>query len=275
MTFTEKQEIAFNKMQEFFGGEVILGIHGISKTTNREYVVTPARRLEEPQEAWNRPSTLADLALCREANARGQDIFCRPIEDKEAYYVLIDDIPEIYINAEYDKPGRMLVASSTTGRQMWLKCNRPLIREEKLFIASSMYNGCDMYAAKAPTKRNGRMPGFFNKKPKYSPNFPVATIIWQTDGVYEVPEFSPEDLAPFKEIEKTTQPVKLSTSIKSKPNMPKRADYERGNESITDYCFCLALARRGVERDEIASMLHEQVTVNRRPSIIPYIFRLC
>ncbi len=163
-----------------------------------------------------------------------------------------------YINNEYNKSGRLLVASSTTGRQMWLRCNRPLNREEKIYISENFYKGCDASAARAPGQRNGRCPGFFNKKAKYAPNFPVASIVWHTDGVYEVPEISEADQAPLRKKADIAPPVKISADYVFKTNLPRRSDYLTSDDSVTDFRFCLALARRKVDRDEIATMLHAE-----------------
>jgi len=260
MTFTEKQEKYFTDIERFLGGSIVLGIHGYVKDSSRQYVVTPAKRNNESADQWNRPAVITDLHICRDANSRGQDIFVRPTAENEAFFILIDDIPDSYINAEYDKPGRLLVASSATGRQMWLKCNRALNREEKIFVSETFYKGCDSSAARAPGQRNGRCPGFFNKKPKYAPTFPVASIIWATEGVYEVPEISEEDQAPLRKKADIALPVKISADYVFKANLPRRSDYLTDNESVTDFRFCLALARRKVQRDEIATMLHAERT---------------
>ncbi len=260
MTFIEKQEKFFKDMQAFFGGSIVLGIHGVCKDTNRQYVVTPAKRNNEPADQWNRPAVIEDLRICRDANSRGQDVFVRPTTEKEPYFILIDDIPDQYINAEYNQSGRLLVASSSTGRQMWLRCNRPLNREEKIYVSENFYAGCDSSAARAPGQRNGRMAGFFNKKPKYNPNYPVANIIWVTEGIYEVPFISEEDQAPLRKKADIAPPIKISADYVFKANLPRRSDYLTDNESVTDFRFCLALARRKVTRDEIATMLHSERT---------------
>ena len=100
-----------------------------------------------------------------------------------------------------------------------------------------------------PKHRWGRCPGFFNKKDKYqtpSGHYPLAKMIWvDWVNVAHIPPML------------KTNPMKISTSgcsisnITFQNNSIRRIHYERGNESITDFAYALALARRGFSKQQI------------------------
>ena len=143
------------------------------------------------------------------------------------------------------KPGRMVIETSPGNYQIWIHSDRNLSLDEKRYWLKIMKSdpGAD------PKHRWGRCPGFFNKKDKYqtpSGHYPLAKMIW-VDWV------NVAHIPPMLKI----NPMKISTSgcsisnITFQNNSIRRIHYERGNESITDFAYALALARRGFSKQQI------------------------
>ena len=114
-----------------------------------------------------------------------------------------------------------------------IKCNLDLNHAKKLHSDP----GAD------PNHRWGRCPGFRNRKEKYRDadgNYPLARLIWvDWKRLAEIPNpFSP--------------PPKGDVCHNDRLS---RMDYQRADESATDFAYALALFRRGLTESEIRTRI--------------------
>jgi hypothetical protein len=184
-------------------------------------------------------------------NARGYHIFMTP--DDEGCFLLLDDIPQTELGSQRDgeryRAGRLVVETSPGNFQVWIKASRKLSNPEKRYWIRHFNSdtACD------PNQRWGRCPGFRNNKPKYQKNgrYPLSRLIWvDWKEVADVPKV---DLPKAPETD---------NRIPAHPNRIKldsghicRGDYDRGDESATDFSYVLALLRRGFGEDDITQRL--------------------
>ena len=188
-------------------------------------------------------------------NANGKHIFIRPTFEREPFYMMCDDHSKQDIDTHHKengkwKPGRLVVESSPGNYQVWVKSNRPLSNEEKSHWLKKM--GSDPGAS--PNHRWGRAPGFRNKKEKYQTEkgHPLAKLVWvDWKGSAEIPKVE----LPKEEIKQTPNYDRKAVSTRSAQSLPSRVDFERGDNSSTDFSYALALFRRGVDRTEVESRI--------------------
>ena len=131
----------------------------------------------------------------------------------------------------------MCVETSLNNFQVWVHADRPLSLDEKQYWLERL--GSDPDAG--PRGRWGRCPGFRNRKDKYQNvlGWPLSKLIWI-------------DYKMKASIPMVSTPVVVTKGTDS-PSIPKggachllaRSDYDRGNDSLTDFAYALALLRRG------------------------------
>ncbi len=185
-------------------------------------------------------------------NANGRHIFMQPDSSIAPYYLMLDDITSELINRHHlsrskFKPGRLIVETSPANYQVWIHSCRPLSLEVKQYWLTKLRSD----PGAAPKNRWGRCPGFRNRKPKYEGSqggFPLSKLIWiDWNRVATIPD------NPLKIIS-SPQPVSPSTPRMGRVCNSKdisRSNYQRGNESATDFSFILALLYRGVSEEVI------------------------
>lgn len=199
----------------------------------------------------------SNIAYLKAANAAGQHILIQPVN--EAYYMLADDINVSRLcrnhktNNGFWKKGRLVIETSPENYQVWIRSDRPLAIEEKKFWLQKMKSD----PAANPLNRWGRMPGFRNRKEKYrtrQDHYPLAKLIWI-------------DWQQKATIPVTNEQIKKNTSLPEKTirkpytgihHPISRKDYERGNESVTDFAYALALARRKYNAAQIKAKILEE-----------------
>jgi len=140
------------------------------------------------------------------------------------------------------RPGRMVVETSPCNYQVWIRSSQHLTSYEKRYWLKKM---CSDPGA-TPKNRWGRMPGFRNRKEKYrtvTGQYPLSRLIW-VDWKRKalIPDVKPSG--------------KVNNSMITRTNNFKntdicRSNFEKGNESVTDFSYALALARRGYDADQI------------------------
>ena len=225
-------KIIFDKLNRFFCGSWSLGV------------------LKVGSGLWTIEPQNSNLSYLKAVNANGHHIFIQPLKQVEPFYLLIDDLSWDLIgnhhqyNNEKWKPGRLIVETSPDNYQVWLHSSRPIILDEKRFWLKKLCNdpGAD------PNRRWGRCPGFRNRKSKYRDSkggYPLSKLIW-IDWKNQV----------------TIPQTNLSTNQLKKNTYYNicRLNYDRGNESATDFSYALALIRRGYQDNEIQSrILRERV----------------
>ncbi len=203
---------------------------------------------------WQVSVDISSIGYLKAENANGRHILSQPVD--ESCYMLADDINFQLLQQHHKTPkgswkhGRMVVETSPDNYQVWIHSSQPLTLYEKNFWLKKMQSD----PGATPLNRWGRMPGFRNRKEKYRSNlnfYPLAKLIW-VDWKYkaEVPKL----LACLPE-EKNSPEFSKTKIFSQKSFDICRADYEKGNESITDFSYALALARRGHDAQAIKSRI--------------------
>ena len=198
---------------------------------------------------WITDSDSKTIPYLKAANAKGNHIIIRPVD--QTSYLLADDItPELLRHHhQYEgkwRPGRMVVETSPGNYQVWIHSERQIPLGQKRYWLSRLKSnpGAD------PHNRWGRCPGFRNRKAKYrtpSGGYPLAKLIWiDWKQCASIP-------LPNQSLSAPTVPTLFS------PLPPKgdvcqsfpisRGQYERGDESATDFAYAMALMRRGASDD--------------------------
>jgi len=164
------------------------------------------------------------------------------------YYFLIDDVNWPLIQRQHQyicgkwRPGRMVVETSKNNYQVWVHAARSLSLEEKRYWLKKLNSdpGAD------PHNRWGRSPGFRNRKIKYrnfAGGYPLSKLIWidwkDKANIPNIPNISIQNTL-FK---KTS--IQSQNKIRGLRKEICRSNYERGDESATDFAYALALFRRG------------------------------
>lgn len=200
------------------------------------------------------------IGYLKAENANGRHVLIQPKDPSR--YILADDLSESMMLSEHRrpdgtwKPGRMVVETSPRNFQVWIHSQRPLSLDEKRYWLGRF--GSD--PAADPNNRWGRCPGFRNRKDKHRNNlgeYPLSRLIWV--------DWAAQARIPPTVIPKTTLPSPTFSpqppvgGVCHSPEPIRRSRYERGNESITDFSYALALMRRGYADDQIRSrMLSER-----------------
>lgn len=194
---------------------------------------------------WTVEAKPSNIPYLKAENAQGRHILIQPLS--QACYLMVDDVSSntLLFHHKFNngawKPGRMVVETSPDNYQVWIHAHRPLPLDEKRYWLKRLKSdpGAD------PSNRWGRSPGFRNRKKKYrdaSGKYPLARLIWID---WKQNAYIPKP--------KTTQHLPIRTYLSPQPleggvcHAVKifRHQYERGNESATDFAYAMAIIRRG------------------------------
>ncbi len=200
---------------------------------------------------WIVAPEISNIAYLKAENANGRHILIQPDSKGAPFYLLIDDVdwPLILRHHKYAdgrwKPGRMVVETSNCNYQVWIHSSRSLSLEEKRYWLKKLHSdpGAD------PNDRWGRSPGFRNRKDKHrncAGCYPLSKLIW-IDWRYKanIPKVhSQKELV----IKFSSQSRKIFGSRSGKIY---RSNYERGDESATDFAYAMALFRRGKSAENV------------------------
>jgi len=229
-------EKILRKIGDYFGSAWRLAILDMERG---RWIVDPA------------PSRIGYL---KAENANGRHVLMQPVD--ESRYLLADDLCWEMLCRQHRhdnrmwKPGRMVVETSPQNYQVWIRSQRELSLTEKRYWLKRL--GSDPGAD--PNNRWGRCPGFRNRKDKHrgaSGQYPLARLVW-IDWITEaqIPYTTLE--APLPNGPFSHQPPRGEVCRKNKVC---RSDYDRGNQSATDFSYILALVRRGHGEDEIRNRI--------------------
>lgn len=237
LKFFNALEKIIYKIDKFFSGNWRLAVLDLSK--GRWFVHT-------------NPSTISYL---KAENAKGRHILIQPSPDIEPFYLIADDLNRELLKKQHMepdnswKPGRMVVETSPDNYQVWIHSYRKISVDEKKYWLKKLKSD----PSASPGGRWGRCPGFRNRKEKYqtsSGHFPLAKLIWV--------DWAKKAHIPAMKIEKekhrpgkSISPVYRSAAFHSLC----RSHYEKGNESVTDFSYALALARRGAPAEYIENQI--------------------
>jgi hypothetical protein len=230
-------ELIFDKLNRFFSGKWQIAILDLQA----------GRWVLEPKTSY--------IPYLKAENANGRHILIRPPPETEPYYLLADDLtwPLIQRHHKYSdgtwKYGRMVVETSPSNYQIWIRSSRPLSLEEKRYWLKRLCSdpGAD------PKHRWGRCPGFRNRKEKHRDcqgGYPLSRLIWidwkRNADISPSNNMTPDNVSAFS-------PEPLGGACHNK-NI-SRKDYERGDESATDFSYAMALMRRRFTDEEIRKCL--------------------
>ena len=252
-----KKEIAFNKILGFFG-EFIIAVQKHKSEVNSGWMLPMGRFVDRAkiyQYTWLRPAVISDIAVACDANARKLGITFRPLPENEPFFLMLDDVNASDVVKHHGKPGRFIIETSPNNFQVWIKSDRHLENDEKRYWIKKLKadEGAD------PKHRHGRMPGFIGRKPqanaqKVSPRDFFVRITHITEGKASFPVIDPQELNRLVPRTATPDSKPVLHRLKDIP-LPSREKFDRGDESRTDFAYCMALAWRGKEDFEIVSLL--------------------
>ena len=190
-----------------------------------------------------------NIAYLKAENANGRHILIQPDRWIEPYYLLADDLsPDLLCRHHQNqdetwRPGRMVIETSPANYQVWIHSSRPIQVSEKQFWLKKMNSD----PGANPNRRWGRHPGFFNRKMKHrneEGNYPLSKLIW----------IDWRNSALIPPLPQSIQNKQASNPYRNKRKTNKsicREDYNRRNESVTDFAFALALIRRNYTKNEV------------------------
>jgi len=196
------------------------------------------------------------IPYLRAQNARLCHIFIKPL--RLAHYLLADDLtPETLclhhrlLDGRW-KPARLVVETSPGNFQVWIHSKRPLSLDEK----KSWLQRLKSDPAAHPENRWGRSPGFRNVKEKHrspSGHYPLSKLIW-VDWASQVliPTLPSQPLEPARVSPLTRR------GLVCRPDSLCRAQFQRPDESATDFAYSIALARRGFPDHEIRARILDE-----------------
>jgi len=131
------------------------------------------------------------------------------------------------------------VETSNNNYQLWIHSRRPLSLKEKRYWLKKLNSdpGAD------PKNRWGRCPGFRNRKNKHrnsTGGYPLAKLIWiDWRSLVDIPKIS----TPQGPLQKF--PHQPTQGGVCQHRQISRSNYQRADESATDFAYAIALFRRG------------------------------
>jgi hypothetical protein len=216
---------------------------------------------------WKVKPTENTIDYLKAMNAQGKHIFIRPTFDNEDRFMLHDDLDQKGIEKQHKKngkwkPGRMVVETSPSNYQVWIKSERPLSVEEKKHWLAKMESD----PGASPRHRWGRSPGFRNRKAKYrtEKGYPLSRLVWvDWKNQARVPEIELNNKQPQRQ-PTTNKAVRnnVPNKMESPKPLPTRADYYKGpgKESEQDFAYAMALLRRNMPKDVVKRRIMQERT---------------
>ncbi len=209
---------------------------------------------------WAVKPKTSNIPYLKAENANGRHILIQPDSTIAPYYFLIDDVDLSLIGMQHKdinnqwKAGRMVVETSKNNYQIWIHSSRRLSLEEKRYWLKRLHSD----PAADPNNRWGRCPGFRNRKDKHRDStggYPLSKLIW-IDWKYQAKiPFTNLLEKPLKNSSHQYQKIFVSSHGKI-----SRSDYERGDDSATDFAYAIALFRRGYCKQSIRKhILNERI----------------
>lgn len=204
---------------------------------------------------WLTDNSNETIAYLKAVNAKGNHILIQPSD--QSPYLLADDISPDLLRYHHQyhgkwRPGRMVVETSPDNYQVWIHSDRPIPLDQKRYWLGQLKSdpGAD------PHNRWGRCPGFRNRKAKYrtpSGGYPLAKLIWidwKRCASIPMSDEHPKPLIPSKPFSPLPPEGDVCLSFPI-----SRGQYEKGDESATDFAYAMALMRRGASDDFVQQAL--------------------
>lgn len=192
------------------------------------------------------------MPWARAKNAAGYNIWIRPAAVLVANpYLMLDDLPLSRARAILQKYSGATVETSPGNHQVWLRCSRPMSREQRQNVLRHLASitGSDSGAISEP--RWGRLPGFRQRKPGKSGWTNLLSISAQ-------PLFDP---APYFE-----PPVVASLPAPRARVVPTHSCNGSSHDDLSRVEFGLAcrMLREGVARDVVEGCIRDMVAASGR-----------
>lgn len=217
---------------------------------------------EKDGAVWKVEPNDGTINYLKAMNAQGKHIFVRPAFEKEDHFMLHDDLDTKGLDCHHKqtgkwKPGRLVVETSPGNYQVWVKSDKPLTVEEKKHWLDKM----DSDPGASPLHRWGRCPGFRNRKKKYETEkgYPLSKLVWidwKDQACVPKIELPSEEIKIQKKITKTHS----TATGRYKSDHISRSDYEKGDNSRTDFSYAMALLRRGFSKGEVEQRIRNERT---------------
>jgi hypothetical protein len=195
----------------------------------------------------------SNIVYLKAENANGRHILVQPAKELEPFYLMVDDVNWCTIQRQHQhqhrdgtcKPGRMVIETSKCNYHVWIRSSRPLSLPEKRYWLKKLNSdpGAD------PNNRWGRCPGFRNRKEKYQDptgGYPLSRLTW-IDWKYQA-DIPKLNIKIAEKILKRISPQPLEGGVCQ--NLI-RSNYDRGDESATDFAYAIALFRKGFSENRV------------------------
>jgi hypothetical protein len=143
---------------------------------------------------WTKQDILTNIQYLAEHNLKNQEnynVYIRPLDDR---FVLLDDLNRDKLKSLAELRPCLLMETSQGNYQAWLKLrNMPQERAHQTQIWKRLAAMFDADPGSAKPDQIGRLPGFYNVKEKYAPDFPMVKLhryqdrfsIWTPDRISE------------------------------------------------------------------------------------------
>jgi hypothetical protein len=121
---------------------------------------------------WIAGEVHKSIPWLKRMNAKGNDIYVRPADDKTGL-ILVDDIDAVTV-AEMRENGHapaLVVETSSKNMQAWVNTSHRLTQAYRTAIARHLAKTYDADRASADGKHYGRLAGFTNQKPKHEDKY--------------------------------------------------------------------------------------------------------
>lgn len=185
------------------GGETLKTVSGfLQGVVSDQYEIKLIRRYTLPDgsprayvmtRSWNDRKILKSIERIKRRNNEGFNVYIRPLDNK---FILLDDLQRNILESLAKIKPCLLMETSLGNFQAWVKLDQvPSDRIEltNLWRSLAIQFNADLGSAKPD--QIGRLPGFFNMKSKYGPNFPMVKLhkyenrlsTWQYDNAFPPP----------------------------------------------------------------------------------------
>jgi hypothetical protein len=204
------------------------------KLIKNPYVIT--------RPCWKAKDVLNNISFLDNYNKSGLNIYIRPLDKR---FILLDDLERCVLDSLAEIKPCLLMETSQGNYQAWLKLQEvPAERSELLQIWRRLAARFNADMASAKPEQIGRLPGFYNRKEKYFPNFPLVKLHRSLDRFSTWEPSNPEN--PENPENYPPPVVKMKTDVHKKPGKDR---------SAFDFALACSLIEQGKTDDEIRSYI--------------------
>jgi len=190
---------------------------------------------------WNKAEILKNINWMINKNQNEKlNVYIRPMDNR---FILLDDLNKKTLNDVARIKPCLLMETSPGNYQVWLKLKKiSENRSEQQSIWRALAAKFNADPASAKPDQIGRLPGFFNMKPKYSPDFPFVKLHNFSD---RYSTWEPGNISQL--------PPPVVNKILSMPKQKKQ-----GDRSAFDFAIVCSLIERSWPDEKIKAYLMEK-----------------